>query len=219
MWGRNLGIGAMLAATAVALSGCVVFASPPSAKQKKNSVVITVKACASQTNSPPPGSCTSQGNSGSNAPGSPALDQVFLGFRVPAYAKAPTSFAAATGPTTGGPFLKFTTSKSYRGQLQSNAPAPQGQKWVGYWTKYFSYSTTSGQQNFTAKPAFGLPKSAKGKFRYRVVVGGRASGSTAPNPTQKINCMGQLTTVHLNKANTEAWTCVDDSFSFSLTLK
>jgi hypothetical protein len=219
MLGRKLGIGVTLATAAVVLSGCVVFKSAPSAKQKSGSVVITVKACASQSSGTPAGSCTNQGNSKFNAASSPAQDQAFLGFRVPTYAKAPSAFVANTGPSSGGPILKFAFSKSYAGQLQSNAPAPHGQKWVGYWTKYFMYSNSSGQQNFTARPAFGLPKNAKGKFHYQVVLGGRASGVSTPNPSQKVNCMGKLTMYHLNHAKNEAWICVDDSFSFSLTLK
>jgi hypothetical protein len=216
---RKMGIGAVLATVSVALSGCVVFASPPTAKFKKKSgiVQITVKACASQNGgSPPPGSCTNQGNA--NAPAFSDKNQVFLGFRVPSKSKPPQSFSAKTGPASGGPKLHFTKSSSYTGQLASNAPAPAGQKWQGYWSQYFDYSSTSGQQNFTAKPGFGLPKSFTGKFKYKVVVGGRVTGSSSPNANSPVNCMGNLTKLQPDPSNSTDFICVDDSASGSLTI-
>ena len=215
MWRRKVGTVAALAASAAALSGCVVFKAQPTAKQKKNSVVITVKGCASQKGSgAPPGSCPNFGKS--NSPAGPLASQVLLGFRVPADSKAPKSFTAATGPASGAPKLSFTPSASYKQQLQSLAPAPSGEKWVGYWTTYFNYSTT-GQQNFTAKVAFGLQKATKGMFKYEVVIGGRANGNPSPNPTEPVNCNGSLTT--LNTTGGEHLICVDDSAVGSLKLR
>ncbi len=204
----------MVAASAIALSGCVVFKTAPTAKQKGSSVVITVRGCASQSSGSPPGSCTSEGNSGSNA--GPFRSQVFLGFLVPTVSKPPRSFTATAGPASGGHKLHFTPSKSYKGQLQTNSPAPSGEKWVGYRTAYFAYNDTSGQQNFTAKVAFVLPKSAKGKFKYEVTIGGRAFGASGANPKQPIDCMGSLTTEH--QSGPEAWICVDDSATGKLKL-
>jgi hypothetical protein len=211
---RKTGMTAVLVASAVALSGCIVFKSNPTAKQKKNSVVITVKACASGKPSPPPGTCANQGNGMSSD--LPAPSQVFLGFRIPSKSKAPKSFTAKTGPVGGGPMLHFTLFSSYKSQLQSNFPAPKGQKWVGYRTKYFNYSDSSGQQNFTAKVGFALSKTAKGSFKYEVVLGGRATNNSTPNPAQPVNCMSQPTTVH--SAPGEVWICDDASFSSKLKL-
>src|SRR5437763_1982693 len=139
MWWRKLGVGASLVATSVALSGCVVFLTPPTAKQKKRSVVIKVKACASQSGGTPTGSCTNEGNSHNNARSD--YSQLFLGFRVPKGATAPTSFSATTGPTSGGPTLHFHASKSYARELQRLDQAPHKQKWVGYTSRYFLYSS------------------------------------------------------------------------------
>jgi hypothetical protein len=212
---RKATTGAVLGASAVLLSGCVVFKSAPTAKQKKNSVVITVKGCASgMTSSPPPGSCPKQGNGNSSDLSDPS--QVFLGFRVPASSKPPKSFTAKTGPVSGGPTLHFLVFSSYKSQLQKNFPAPRGQKWVGYRTKYFNYSNSSGQQNFSAKVAFALSKSAKGSLKYEVVLGGRVTNNTTPNPAQSVNCMGQPKTVH--SAPGAIWICDDDSAKGSLKL-
>ncbi len=215
---RKAGMGAVLTASAVALSGCVVFKSAPTAKQKKNSVVITVKGCASQSSGTPSGSCTNDGNAKVDAPGSPAREQVFLGFLVPTSSKAPKSFSASTGPASGGPKLKFTPIKSYASQLQANNPAPSGEHWVGFRTAYLHYSNSSGQQNFTAKVPFGLAKHAKGKFKYEVTIGGRATGNTGANPGQKVNCKGKPTKLQANSGDTMVWICVDDSAHGSLKL-
>lgn len=212
MWWRRVGQLAVVATTAMSLSGCVVFLSKPTAKVKKGSVLITVQVCASQSGgTPPPGSCTNTGNSKNNA--FSGTEQVFLGFRVPKGSKAPASFTATTGPTSGQPKLSFTSSKSYAGQLQSLNPAGSGKEWVGYASQYFVYSSSGGQQNFTAKVTFGLPKGVKGTFMYMAVVGGRAQSAGPLNPKQSVNCKGSLTKVHLG--GHQLWICVDDSSSFT----
>jgi hypothetical protein len=226
---RKVGTGAALALSVVALSGCVVFVSPPTAKQKKGSVVFTVRGCASQSSGMPSGSCTNEGNTQSNAATDPT--QVFLAFRVRKGSKAPHSFLATTGPASGGPTLHFTFNASYVSELQRLNPAPAPEMWVGYVSRYVHYSSTTGNQNFTAKVPIGLPLNRKGQpvkgtFKYEVVVGGRAFQSTTAKPpsNQPVNCMDSLTTgyetIHngSGSGHNEAWVCVDDSFSSSLKL-
>jgi hypothetical protein len=201
----------------------VVFVSPPTAKQKKGSVVITVKGCASQTGgSPPVGSCTNQGNSASNA--STAKSQVFLGFRVPLSVKAPSSFTGTPGPTVWKSDLHFTFSKAYTSELQRLAKAPSRQKWVGYTSQAFSYNSTAGEQNFTAAVSFALA-SPMGTFKYQVVIGGRQQNTSIKklNPKEPIDCQNSLTTGYsafhsAGGTPGEDWICVDDSFSSSLKL-
>jgi hypothetical protein len=228
MWARKVGSLAAATVGAVALSGCVVFASPPTAKQKHGSVVITVKGCATQmgASSPPAGSCTTtNGNSSSQA--NTDKSELFLGFRVPKRATAPRAFDATTGPSTGGPMLRFTASKSYGGELQRLDKAPRGQMWVGYISQYFPYNAASGQQDFTAKVAFGLPKKPNGKpairsFGYQVVVGGRQVISGKASRREPIDCEDSLTTGYgalTQSGSREDWICVDDSTSGKLTLK
>jgi hypothetical protein len=207
MW-RRMGIGAVLASIAVALSGCVVFMSPPTAKRGKHSVTITVKGCASRSSSPqPPGSCPQTGNSNQNAVTASGKDhQVFLGFLVPKSASAPKAFTASTGPIPGGGKLKFKLTKSYTKQLQKGAPAPSSKKWYGYTSQFFAYNQSSGEQNFNAKATFGLPKGFTGKFAYRAVVGARLAVST----TTTIRCGKPLTKVSTQNGH-EIIICIDDS--------
>jgi hypothetical protein len=197
-----------MAASAIALSGCVVFMSAPTAKRGKKSVTITIKGCASQSSGSPTGSCTRQGNSHANAtPSKSKAQQVLLGFRVPKGSKAPKSFTATTGPIPGGGKLKFSKSKSYTNQLQKFDPAGAGKVWAGYASQLFVYST-SGEQNFTAKAAFGLPTGLKGAFKFLAVIGGRVGFMT----TSTIHCGKSLTKLSAPKAK-EAIICVDDSAS------
>jgi hypothetical protein len=220
MWGRKLGIGSALAASAVALSGCVVFQSDPTAKQKGviGPVVVTVKVCASQmgNSSPPPGSCTNS-NGNSNHAASTDPSQLFLGFRVPKGSGAPPSFKATTGPTTGGPQLHFTASAPYTDELKRLDKAPAGQEWIGYTSEYFSYDSTTGQQSFATKVKFGLPRKAngapfKGPFTYLTVVGGRqyAGSQIKPSPDEPIDCEDSLTTGFGGPGTDFDWVCIDD---------
>jgi hypothetical protein len=221
---RKTGIASAVAASAVALSGCVAFISPPTAKEKHGSVVITVKGCATQmgASSPPPGSCTANNGNSGDRPNT-HKSELFLGFRVSTRALPPHSFSATTGPTTGGPTLHFTASKAYAAELQRLDKAPSGQVWLGYTSQYFPYDSTTGQQNFTAKVTFGLKKKPNGKpamriFRYEVVVGGRQVTSGRASRKEPIDCESSLTTGHGGPGNSVSWVCVDDSFSSSLSI-
>ncbi len=199
-----MGTGAAVALSAVALSGCVVFQSRPTAAQTGiiGAVRITIHVCASQSSGSPPGSCTYEGNSNSDAQTDPS--QLFLGFRVPKGATAPTSFKAAGGA------LQFKLNRSYTSELQRLAERP-GQEWFGYTSRYFAYSSTSGRQSFNAKVAFGLPHvhgaPFASPFRYQVVVGGRQH-SGHPHAKAPINCGTSLTSG--SAGPNYGFICVDD---------
>jgi hypothetical protein len=80
--------------------------------------------------------------------------------------------------------------------------------WVGYASQNFAYSSTGGEQNFTAKATFGLPPGLKGAYKYMAVIGGRVGFST----TSTIHCGKSLTTLSAPNKK-EAIICVDDSAS------
>ena len=208
-WSK-VGTGAAVVLSAVALSGCVVFQSRPTAAQTGiiGPVRITVTVCASQSSGTPPGSCTNQGNSSQNAATEPS--QLFLGFRVPKGTTAPTSFKAAGGA------LQFNFSPAYTSELQRLDPR-RNQQWVGYTSGYFSYSSTSGRQSFTAKVVFGLPHPHGApfarRFKYQVVVGGRQH-SGHPHAKAPINCGSSLTTP--SSGTNYSLICVDDPPSTTL---
>ena len=209
----------LAALSALVFSGCVVFdpASPPTAAQQGTigAVRVTVTACASHSSSPPPGSCSSQGNSGSNAP-APGLVQLFLAFRVPVGSSPPPSFTSTrTGPSNTGPQLNFTPNASYTRELQRLAPAPAREQWFGFVSQPVSYGGSSGEQNFTASADFGLPIQANGSpftgpFTYQAVVGGRRlSGATATDP---VECPGAFPGAGETPSGGDAWVCADDQF-------
>src|SRR5664280_1925988 len=151
----------LLLASALVLSGCATFASPPTADQNQviGPVRISFTVCASGGAD---GACMDWwGNSGQ--PVSSGAKQVFLGFRVPSGANAPLSFSStATGPSDSGPQLQFTKSSAYTSELQRLDPAPVGKEWFGYTSQYVAYNSGSGEQNFSADVDFGLPERADG---------------------------------------------------------
>jgi hypothetical protein len=216
---RNAALTALLlSASALLLSGCATFASPPVANQNQviGSVRISFTVCASQPGGFPLGSCANTGNSSSSPFSSPYASsgpsQLFLGFRIPSGATAPQSFSStATGPTDSGPQLQFTKNDSYRSELQRLDPAPAGEEWVGYTSQYVSYDT-AGDQNFSADVDFGLPEHADGSpfvgpFTYQAVVGGRQYGT---DPTEPIDCQSSLTDSWGGPGSATEGICVDD---------
>jgi hypothetical protein len=196
------------------LSGCVTFASPPTASQNQviGSVRISFTVCASNGAT---GACSDKGNSKTNAVSDPA--QVFLGFRIPAGSGAPQSFiSSATGPSNSGPQLQFTKNGIYAGELQRLDPAPTGEEWVGYTSQWGGYTSGSGEQNFSADVDFALPTHADGSpysgpFTYQVVVGGRQYfGTNTPDANEPIDCLDSLTSLNGGAGDKYRWTCVDD---------
>ncbi len=201
----------LLLASALVLSGCATFASPPTADQNQviGSVRISFTVCASGGAD---GACMDWwGNSGQ--PVSSGAKQVFLGFRVPSGANAPLSFSStATGPSDSGPQLQFTKSSAYTSELQRLDPAPVGKEWFGYTSQYVTYNSGSGEQNFSADVDFGLPERADGSpfagpFTYQAVVGGRQYGT---DPTEPIDCQDSLTTDWGGPGSATEGICVDD---------
>lgn len=225
---RALRSGIMVGLGALALSGCAVFSGTPTAAQQKTigNVAITFTVCASQSGTTPPaGSCSNAGNSARNA--STAPSQLWLGFRVPVGTVAPASFSStSTGPANTGPQLNFTSSSVYTEELQRLNPAPSGEEWVGYASQYVDYSSSAGDQNFTATVDFGLPSTKNGApfagpFKYQLTVGGRqyyqgTSTTTTPSTTEPIDCFQSATDGYSNISSHGGgagydWVCVDDS--------
>ena len=104
----KLAFGAVLAATAVVLSGCVVFIGPITAPQQDviGAMRVTFSICASEVPESPDAmentmdshdGCPDHGNSGSGPGDTTSNDdyQLFLGFRVPVGTKGP---AVVLGP-------------------------------------------------------------------------------------------------------------------------
>lgn len=216
---RSIRAGVGLVLGALALSGCAVFNGTPSASQPKTigNVAVQFSVCASQPAGATPGSCSNEGNSNGTAGNGPS--QLWMGFRVPTGSVAPSSFtSSSTGPTNSGPQLTFTQSSAYTSELQRLQPAASGEQWVGYVSQWVNYSSTTGDQNFTATADFGLPQSSTGApfagpFTYQLVVGGRqyfGSGST-PAVTEGIDCQQSLTTGYSTSPTGDSnWICVDD---------
>ena len=116
----------------------------------------------------------------------PASDfyQLLAGYRVPEAADTPGSFPSASGPAT-----TFRSSSSYTSELQRLAPAPAGEKWVGYISDKLNLAaTTTDPDRITLAPDFDMPQGAAGSpFPFRTVVGMR-DDSTLTNGTRPVVC-------------------------------
>jgi hypothetical protein len=171
---------------ALLFGGCLVFTVEPSATAPPlGPVVIRATICASDASAPITTGCrndevfTGDANGNSNTDrdqaignGSTVPTQVLLGYRVPAGASSPASFAAGR--------LTFTPDSSYTAELQRLAPAAAGFRWFGYASRAFVYDPGAPGQltRVTAAAPFELPRNPdgtpfEGPFRYRVVVGFR----------------------------------------------
>jgi hypothetical protein len=196
---------AALAAAAAVLSGCVVIKAVTA---EQTGVIgparVTVALCPSRT-----AGCPDQGNSKAGAENGSV--QLLLGYRIPAGATAPARVGSGDG------LLTFAASPDYAAELQRLAPAPAGERWVGYLSGVLAYAKAAAAQS-TAVPAdFGLPADADpypGPLPYRPVVGVR--GVTGQSPaTRPVRCYTSLTAAHADGADT-AVICVDSPAAAAL---
>lgn len=158
---RHSMIIAAIAATAIAICGCVTIEDQsPAQLDSIGSVQITTRAGAD-----------------SNA----GTAQLLLAYRIPSNATAPDTIN--TTATSGGSGFTFSISPSFISDLQSKSPAPSGKKWVGYLSPAVSFG--GGHKSYTVAPRF-TPQQAsdgspfQGPFTYRTVVGWRTVDGTHP---------------------------------------
>ena len=184
-WSRLVAAIAVLGVIALT-SGCVVF-TPGSVtfaqQQTVGNVQLTFTVCASGTVA---GSCAEKGSSASNA--ATGTGQVLVGIQVPARVGLPASFTS-TGPEA----LVFSDSPSYAAELQRLAPAPAGQRWVGYLSAVTNYSDTSGPQSAPVTLSLTLGQGADGSpfvgsLSPLIVLGGRQVIAASPG-TRPVVCL------------------------------
>ena len=138
---------------ALALSGCVDFKGEPKGKQSSaKSVRISFKPCAAGTTGCPDIGDFENGDV-----------RLLVGVRVPQGTSSPDSF------TPRGTGVKFKRDGSYRGELNSKAPRPDGTTWLGYSSKVFDYSGSPPSAKVALK--LGLPNDIGKTFRFRPVLG------------------------------------------------
>jgi hypothetical protein len=203
----KVGFAAVLAATTIVLSGCVVFLGPVTSAQQDviGKLRVSFTICASGFNDgddPDPENedhpgCPDTGSGGEADSGS--TYQVLVAFRVPAGTGAPANIVTDPAPTppAGGP-VSLTRSPTYESELQTLAPRP-GFAWVGYISQPYAFD--DGADDVPAQTAqmsvdFDLPRPAgggpfAGPFRVRPVVGFRAVGLDLP-ASRRVSCGDSL---------------------------
>lgn len=171
-WTHIRGTGATLAVAtlAIALGGCAVFKTVPTAEQENTvgDVTITATICASGSTS----DCSERGNSENSAQESTSNVQLMLGFRIPTDVSSPDNFESRDGSVT------FSENAAYATVLEQQYPAGSGLLWVGYATDSGTYDSSSLDE-LTVTPRFALQQKNDGSpfsgtFTYRSVVGLRS---------------------------------------------
>jgi len=195
----------LAAAAAVVLSGCVVIKSV-TAEQRGviGPARVTVTLCPSKT-----AGCPDQGNSHQGAENGQV--QLLLGYRIPTGAAPPANVASADGA------LIFAASPDYAAELQRLAPAPAGERWVGFLSGTVAYQKAAAAQSMVVSGDFGLPDDADpyaGPFTYRPVVGVR--GVTAQSPAARpVRCYTSLTAKNADGPDSDV-ICVDSPAAAAL---
>lgn len=169
--GRRLVLVLCLLASGLIFGGWVVVKSGPSSGQADvgGPVKITFVACLSGS---AVSTCPATGTSEITQPTPDG--QVLVGFRIPAGAEGPSTFA-----TTAGVALTFSESSSYAAELQRLLPAPGDQRWIGYVSQTARVPNAS---EATVAVDIELPPDHPfvGPFKVRPVVGARAVAAGAP---------------------------------------
>lgn len=182
---------AIAIAVLVALTGCIGISSTATSQPASmGPLTLTVGACA--TGSP---GCSATSNTaalytvldelgtGESFPG-----QALLAVRLPEGSVPPDTINATI---SGGGTLQFNRNAGYESQLQALEPAPAGERWWGWISGQFSYSTSS-KQGFTATFTATLPRPADGgpypsPLHWRPVVGAREVSAERP-ASRPVNC-------------------------------
>ena len=201
----------LLSALAVALGGCVSI-SAESARQldEVGDVELTTVLCASQVNSGVscPASNTSEITDGDSY-------QLLMGYRLPSNSAPPESIAATDVALT------LSRSTSYTAELEALAPAPAGQRWVGYISPPFVYDALQTDQSATIVARILLSRGADGKpfpapFRYRTVVGYRQAGE---EPNRAVRCGERLSSSNSTEQTTCMTSPTEDDLATDLSLQ
>jgi hypothetical protein len=163
----------MLGVLALALPGCVVFQSPPKAKQVADKPVVAVRFTLCGSSNDPGTACPNLGNSGSVAAGVPT--RILVGFRVPRGTKLPRLFkpkrVAGVAGATPASAAKFRRSPAYKRELNRKAPRNRAKfKWYGYESDPIQMDEVESSGRL--KVRMRLPKDfAQSTFKVRPVVG------------------------------------------------
>lgn len=195
---RRLPVLVCLLASALALSGCVVFTGPITAEQQEivGKMRLTFTLCASEENDVPdppedhPG-CPDHGNDAASPfrYGAAGEDyQLMFAMRVPAGVGVPDTISATPGPAPpAAGTIVARRSDSYAAAVQEAFPAAPGTQWVGYLSDPYAFD--DGAEGVPAQSApvsveLDLPRSADGgpfvgSLPVRLVTGARLVGDGA----------------------------------------
>jgi hypothetical protein len=175
---------ALLACLAV-LPGCVGVAEERTRQLEEiGDVELTTVVCASTVD---PGAPCPTGNSGQ--PAGAGAFQLLMGVRTLERVAPPETFVAADGSAT------LSLSPTFTAELQRLAPAPPGERWVGYISPPFEYDPATSPASADFVGRFALARGGdgspfQGPFRYRSVVGYRDAG---PDVARPVECGESLT--------------------------
>ena len=185
----------VLAASAVALSGCVVIVSQTVQQfDTIGDVQITTRICLSDNNmnSTCPRSST---NSDTDSAYSGADAQLLMGYRIADGVASPSTITASyVSPQSGS--VTLAANSSYAAELQRLVPAPAGQHWAGYMSPPVATADQHQEARADVVARFGLARGADGApfpspFAYRTVAGARGSndsGDPGTEPDRPVDC-------------------------------
>jgi hypothetical protein len=211
---RTLLTAVFVAALAVVMSGCVSIKQQIALQSRlPGFVTLRVDVCVSDRDKDTYGSCNPNVRGGFEGTAEPdngfdgdedgaGRGQLLVGYRVPDGTTAPGSFASGDGQ------LILAKSASYTAALTSSFKPPAGFHWEGYLSSEVPFNPAiSGDRQTTLSPEFALPPGTNGApfvgpFRWRAVVGFRATGTGNANPNSSVNCSDINTTICFDSPST-----------------
>jgi hypothetical protein len=141
------------------LSGCIGFKGTPKGKQlTAHAVQVSFKGCAGSSQG-----CSDQGDTQSGGV------RILAAIRVPKGTDGPT----AIRPT--GIDERLKPDPSYKHELVTKAPTPDGTTWLAYSSKSFDWQ--GDPQTARAVVKLGLPNHPGKAFKYRPVLGLISTGA------------------------------------------
>jgi hypothetical protein len=184
----------LLLVLAVPLTGCVKITNQAHSQQQQiGDVRLTTTFCLSDTAQ---GATCPEEDTNSERPAGGDHARLLLGYRVPTAVAGPATISVSSTDPAGT--LTLSPSPTYTSELQRLAPAPAGQKWVGYISPDVANTDQVPSTIHTATADFALVRGAEGNpypgpFSYQVVIGERGANQAFTTAPATVACGPSLT--------------------------
>lgn len=198
---------ALAALAASFLSGCVAIKQQVASQPRlPGFVTLRVDVCVADHNKDTYLTCNPNvrgGNEGTAEPDNGfdgdelggGRGQLLVGYRVPNGSTGPISFISQDGQLT------LTRNPAYTNALTASFAPPAGFHWEGYLSSETPFDPgTPGDRTTSLLAEFSLPPGPNGApfsgpYRWRPMVGFRATGAGNANPNDAVNCAGTQHTI------------------------